>query len=84
MNKILVTIYVPEIDNTYDVLIPANKKVGELIILINKIVNELSNNEFKISNTNTLWNRNTNKQYDKDYLVEQTDIKNNTKLVLLS
>ena len=61
MDKVLINLYVPEIDNSYEIFIPTNKKVGEIIILLNKAINELSNNELIISNSNTLWNKDTNK-----------------------
>ncbi len=84
MDKVLINLYVPEIDNSYEIFIPTNKKVGEIIILLNKAINELSNNELIISNSNTLWNKDTNKKYDKNEVLCNTDINNNTNLILLS
>lgn len=83
-NKVLVEIEVPEIDENYSVYLPANKKMGNIIILLNKAINEMSNNNFKLSETNCLYNAITGQQYGVDVILAQTDIKNGTKLVLLS
>ena len=39
-NKVLVEIEVPEIDENYSVYLPANKKMGNIIILLNKAIND--------------------------------------------
>ena len=41
-NKINVDIFVPTINETYNVFIPVNKSVGEIIYLLNKSINELT------------------------------------------
>lgn len=58
--------------------------MGSIINLLNKTVAELSNNEFPISTTNTLYNSKTGEQYMPDILLINTDIRNYTNLVLLS
>ena len=55
-DKVLVKLIVPEIDAIYDVYLPISKKIGNIIILLNKAVNDLSNNSFPISLTNKLYN----------------------------
>ena len=46
-NKVLVKLLVPEIDEEYDIFLPVNKKIGNIINLLIKAVNELSNNIFQ-------------------------------------
>ena len=82
-NKVLVEINVPEIDETYNAFLPINKKVGNILILITKAINDMTNNNYKISNSNALYNRLTGQRYDLDVLIRETDIRNGTKLVLL-
>ena len=45
-NKVLVDLIVPEIDEEYSVYLPINKKIGNIIILLNKAIYELTNGDF--------------------------------------
>lgn len=83
-NKVLVELKVPEIGETYSVYLPSNKKIGNIIILLNKAINELSNNEFPLSTENSLFDVYTGIQYSKDDTLVSTNIRNGSKLVLLS
>ncbi len=82
-NKILVEISVPEIDATYNAFLPVNKKVGNILVLITKAISDMSNNNYKITNSNSLYNRETGEKYDINTLIRKTNIRNGTKLVLL-
>ena len=82
-NKVLVEINVPEIDATYNVFLPINKKIGNILVLITKAINDMSNNSYQITNNNGLYNRDTGERYNIDVLVRETNIRNGTKLVLL-
>ena len=83
-NKILVEVKVPEIDETYSVYLPINKKIGNVVILLNKAISEMSNGNFKLSNFNVLYNATTGIEYLVDVLVSETDIRTGSKLILLS
>ena len=83
-NKVLVSLFVPEIGITYDLYLPVNKKMGNIIILLNKAINEISNGSYKIDSNNLLYNVETKKIYDPDILLANTDIRNGTKLLLIS
>ncbi len=83
-NKVLVNLIVPELNQTYDVYLPVNKKMGNIIILLNKAVYELSGGDYLLSDKNKLYNALTKELYQPDVLLINTDIKNGTKLVLVS
>ena len=83
-NKVLVKLVVPEVDKTYDLYLPANKKMGNIINLLNQTIQELTSNEFLKSSSNLLFNARTGHQYSPDELLLNTDIRNGTILVLLS
>lgn len=83
-NKVLVNLNIPEINEEYSLYLPINKKIGNIIILLNKAISELTNGEFPISNFNSLYNKSTGKKYEVDVLLIDTDIRNGTKLILLS
>ena len=83
-NKVLIKLLVPDIDMSYDIYLPVNKKIGNIIVLLNKAVSEMSNGSLPISNYNSLYNAETNERYNIDTLISNTDIRNNSKLILLS
>lgn len=83
-NKVLVELIVPEIDKNYEIYLPINKKIGNIINLLNKAVFELSNGEFLKSNTNSLYNVDTLEKYSSNVLLINTSIRNGSRLVLIS
>ncbi len=83
-NKVLVDLIVPEIDEEYSVYLPINKKMGNIIILLNKAIYELTNGDFELSSTNSLYNKDTCERYSFDTLLFNTNIRNGTRLILIS
>lgn len=83
-NKVLINLNVPEIDQSFDIYLPINKKVGNIINLLNKAINELTDGEFELSLNNKLYNKTTKELYQSDILLANTNIRNGSSLVLLS
>lgn len=83
-NKVLVELTVPEIEKTFTVYLPVNKKIGNIIILLNKAIHELSDGEIILSNSNILYNGETGELYQSDVLLINTNIRNGTRLILLT
>lgn len=81
-NKILVEIVVPDIDQSYEVFIPINRKVGSVIELLNRAILELSDGSFKGDNKTGLYDRETNSQLDINKTIAELKIKNGATLVL--
>ena len=79
--KVLIKLYVPEIEENYEMYIPVNKYVGELALLLCKIVNDLSK-VYPIKNNACLCNRHTGIIYEKNISVRDTNIRNGTELIL--
>lgn len=46
MDKVLVKVYVPMLEGVYDVWIPSNKKIYEIIILLSRAISELSEGDY--------------------------------------
>lgn len=82
-NKILVELIVPEIEESYDIYIPINKKIGSIINLLSKAIFELSDGEYVNSNHSFLYNSDTGEKYDINVIVKDTNIRNGTKIVLM-
>lgn len=82
-NKILIKLIVPELDKTYDLFIPISKKVGNIIKLVNKGLEELNNDVYFGNKHQFLYNRYTGVRYNVNSLIYETDIRNDTILILI-
>lgn len=82
-NKILVELIVPELDEKFDLYIPINKKVGNIIVLLNRALKEISNGVYINSNKSCIYNQNTGEKYPMDILVRETNIRNAACLIIM-
>lgn len=82
-NKVLVKIIVPDIEQNYDLLIPLNKTIGNLIFLLSKSIKELSGDNTIDFSTACLYNSSTSLSYDPSKIVRETNIRNGSILLLM-
>ncbi|MBR0427159.1 MAG: hypothetical protein IJK18_03040 [Clostridia bacterium] len=83
MNKILVKVYVPIIEEQYDILIPLNRRIYNVIKLLVKAINELSNGYYEPQNEPMLYDKITAIPYDGNLSIKESNIRNGTELILL-
>ena len=77
-NKMLVIIYVPLLDEEYDIFIPINKKVGTIKKYFIENVDGLNNND-----SHMLINEEDNKEIDNNVYIKNSGIKNGARLLLV-
>lgn len=82
-NKVLVTVNVPLLEIKLDMFIPVNKRIHSVIDMMKKSLFELSNGSFPVNKIYILYNEETGKSYDMNILVRDTDLRNNSKAILL-
>ena len=82
-NKVLVTVNVPSLEKSFDIFVPVNRRVHNVIALVNKSLFDISGHAFNMENTYTLYNAETGAPYDMNSLIRDTDIRNNSSLILL-
>ena len=82
-NKINVDIFVPTIYKNYNLFIPVNKTVGEIIQLLNKAINELTDGDFPILNNLSLINLDTGMIYSDEISIKNNKIFNGARLGLI-
>ena len=82
-NKILVNVYVPIIEEGYDVWIPISKRIDSVIALLVMAIKDLSGGTYNPNKIPLLYDRNTAKCYSEKDIVKKTDIKNGSKLILI-
>ena len=81
MNKILVTVVVPSIEECYDVYIPISKTVKTTKKLLVKTINELSEGHFPIKECTLM--SSTGTVYDINLTLKEVGVKNADKIVLI-
>ena len=82
-NKILIRLYIPLIEEEYDIFIPINKRVGTIKQLLEKCISEQNDNGYVLEEDTNLYSKETGKVYDVQLLVKDTDLKNGSRVVLL-
>ena len=83
MNKILVKLYIPTIGREYNIWIPINRRIHNVIRLIVKGLKELTEGEYCPKMMPLLYNRQTALAYDINMTIREARIKNGSEIVLL-
>ncbi|MDD5888103.1 MAG: hypothetical protein PUC82_01270 [bacterium] len=82
-NKILIGLYIPLIEKSYDVYIPINKKVGTVKKLIEEGLIELTDHSYVIKEDSNFYSKETGQIYDVNKSVRETDLKNGSRIILI-
>lgn len=82
-NKILIELVVPELDMKYNLYVPINKKVGNIIVLLNKAIKELSYGIYEGTEKTCLYDKKTGEKYSINTLIRETNIRNGSSLILV-
>ena len=83
MNKILINLYVPNLNQYYDLFIPVNEFIWKINKLVVKSISDLSDGKLLMNQNYLIANIETGKIYDNNDIVINTDIRNTTKLALI-
>ena len=81
-NKVNVELIVPSIGKTYNIFIPVNKTVGEVIVILNKTINEMTGC-FPMNNKLSLLNVLECVIYEYNSEIISSGIKNGSILALI-
>lgn len=82
-NKVLVNLYVPFLEKRYEVFLPASKRIGDIIALLGKNMNEISGGYYNYLGNERLYNRQTGKEYSVNEILKHTNIRNGTELIFM-
>lgn len=83
-NKVLIKLFIPELDSNFDVFIPINEIVWKITKMLVKSVSDLSNTNIDGNKEFLLLNKITTRIYNNNEIIINTDIRNGTELVLIS
>ncbi len=82
-NKVLINLYVPFLERKYEVFLPANKKIGEIINLLGKNLTEITEGYYNYHEEERLYNRETGNEYNINETVKYSNIRNGTELIFM-
>lgn len=82
MNRLLVNVYVPSINKTFDIYITTESSIKDLKNILGLAIEKISNERF-IAINNILVDRITGLEYNDNLFVSDTNIENGTKIVLI-
>lgn len=83
MDKILVEIFLPAANHKYDIYVPKKSKIYEIIELTGQAFNDLSKGFFIKTNDLVLCDASTMKLLDINLSIEEHNLKNGSKLILI-
>lgn len=82
MNKLLISVEVPSIEQNFDLFIPINKKMGTIKQYITKSIRELSVGVLKDKNY-LFFDIDTGVKYGNNVYVKDSGIKNGTRIIMV-
>ena len=80
--RVYVIIEIPILDKRYELLVPIDRRIHELINLLIKNIPELAENYYK-NNKPNLFNKSTGETYNMNLIIKNSNIKTGTRLVLI-
>lgn len=83
MDKILVKLYVPIIEEQYDVWLPLNQKIYNIINLLMKAIYEITGGYYKPVKIPILYDKLTGNPYDINLSVKNSNMKNGAEIILI-
>ena len=82
-NKVLVEIYIPSLDEEYNIFLPLNKNIADIIMLIGKSISEMKLiDNIDFSNC-SLYNRENILKYNPKSTIRETNIRNGVRLIFM-
>lgn len=83
MDKVLVEVFVPVLDHSFDVFIPLQSPMFEVLELIKKAISEMSGGRFIANENTTICYREDGSIININLSVYELEIRNGSKLMLI-
>ena len=83
MDKVLVEVYVPAAEKAFDVFLPVESKLYEVVFLLAGIMTELSEGYFAAASDTILCDRKTGTILNINSSVDENSLTNGSKLMLI-
>ena len=83
MDKVLVDLFVPALEQTYDIFVPLQSPMHEVVELMKKAVVDMSDGRFVANETTSLCNREDGTIININLSVYELGIRNGSRLMLI-
>lgn len=80
--RVYITLDVPILDKKYELLVPIDRRIHDLVGLLKENLPELRENYYK-SRTPNIFNKSSGQLYDMNEIIKDSDIKTGTRLILI-
>lgn len=80
--RVYVTLEVPILDTSYELLVPIDRRIHDIIELLRENVKELKENYYQNKMPN-IFNKSNGGLYDMNLIIKDSDIKTGTRLILI-
>lgn len=80
--RVYIILEVPILDTKYELLVPIDRRIHELINLLKEHIPELSQNFYK-NNKPSIFNKTTGELYDMNQIIKNSNIRTGTRLILI-
>ena len=82
-NKVLINLYIPLLEKKYELFLPVNKKVSEIIYLIGNSLTDITGGYYIYKKTERLYSRINGKEYNINEMIKNTNIRNGSELIFM-
>lgn len=80
--RVYVVIYAPLLEKKYEVLLPIDRRINDVVSLLKKTIPDLSKNYYE-KNTPQLYNKISGDVYDLNTIIKDSNIRTGTRLLLI-
>lgn len=82
-NKIIIEIFVPQLESSYDVFIPINITIHDVIKLVINSISEITNGGFTGDSKMRLYEKTTGEAIEYNLIVKNSNLRNGSKVILI-
>ena len=80
--RVYITLEVPILDTSYELLVPIDRRIHDLIDLLRENIKELKENYYQNKIPN-IFNKSNGELYDMNLIIKDSNIKTGTRLILM-
>ena len=80
--RVYITLEVPILDTSYELLVPIDRRIHDLIELLRDNIKELRENYYQNKIPN-IFNKSNGELYDMNLIIKDSDINTGTRLILI-
>lgn len=80
--RVYITLEVPILDTSYELLVPIDRRIHDIIEVLRENIKELKENYYQNKIPN-IFNKSNGELYDMNLIIKDSDIKTGTRLILM-